>query len=146
MASKTIISYGATVERSTDGTVFTAIPEAKGIAVPTLTQEFPEVTSLSSPDGFREYIKGLKDLGEITVAANYTSAGWAQQVADRDANAAITYRVTLKPAPDQTTGDVFIYEGFPVPSPVDNGIGEALGMDIVIRTTGSVAWTAGTAV
>lgn len=146
MPSKQIIAYGATVKRSLDGVAYTAIPECKGVAVPSITQEYPEVTSLDSAGGFREYIKGLKDLGEITVTAGYTAAGWEQQVADREAADAIFYQVTLKPAPDQTTGDVFLYRGFPVPTTVDNGIGEPIGMDITIRTTGEVDWTRGTAV
>lgn len=144
--SKQIIAYGATVERSTTGTTgWASIPECKGVAVPQTTQEYPEVTNLDSPDGYREYIKGLKDLGEITLTCGYTSDGYAQQIADQEAPAAIFYRVTMRPAPDQSSGDIFEFRGFPVPAVVDNGIGEPVGMDVAIRTTGAVDWTAGAA-
>lgn len=145
MASKQIIAYGATVERSLDDSTYTAIPECKGVAVPVVTQEYPEVTSMDSPGGFREYIKGLKDLGEITVPCGYTAAGYEQQVADNAAPDAVYYRVTLRPQPDQSTGDVFEYRGFPTPQLEDNGAGEPVGMSITIRTTGDVTWTRGTA-
>jgi len=143
--SDTIIAYGGTVERSTDNSTFTEIPEVKGIAVPTITTEYPEVTSLDSADGFREYIKGLKDPGEITLTCNYTAAGMTQQLSDQNASEAIYYRVTLRAAPSQSTGDVYTFRGFPTPTPVDNGIGEPMDMSIQIRITGNVTRTAGSA-
>lgn len=144
--SNQIISYGASVERSTDGTTGWAdIPEAKGVAVPSTTQEYPEVTNLDSPNGFREYIKGLKDAGEIDVECGYTATGYEQQVADNAAAGAIYYKVTLRPAPNQSSGDIFAFRGFPTAGLVDNGIGEPLGMNVHIRITGDVTWTKGAA-
>lgn len=143
--SDTIIAYGGTVERSADGVTYTAIPEVKGIAVPTITTEYPEVTNLDSPDGFREYIKGLKDPGEITLTCGYTPAGMTQQLADQALPDAAYYRVTLRPAPSQSTGDRFTFRGFPTPTPVDNGVGEPMDMSIQIRITGNVVRVAGAA-
>lgn len=146
MASKQIIAYGATVERSVNGTSgWVRIPECKGVAVPVVAQEYPEVTSLDSAGGFREYVKGLKDAGEISIPCGYTALGYEQQLADNAAADAIYYRVTLRPAPDQSTGDVFAYRGFPTPELEDNGIGDPIGMTIKLRITGAVTWTRGTA-
>ena len=145
MPSNQIIAYGATVERSTNGTTWTAIPECQGVAVPVVTQEYPEVTSLDSPNGFREYIKGLKDAGEVTVPCGYTAAGFDQQTTDNAAPDAIHYRVTLRPQPNQSTGDRFIFRGFPTPKLQDTGLGEPMGIEITIRTTGSITWIRGTA-
>ncbi|MBI6628326.1 phage tail protein [Pontibaca salina] len=143
--SEQIIAYGATVERSTDGTTYEAIPECKGVAVPAVTTEYQEVTSLDSPNGFREYVKGLKDAGEITVPAGYTSAGYAQQISDQNANGAIYYRVTMPLQPSQTTeGDVFEFRGFPTPELEANDLGAPVNMNINLRLTGDVTWTAGT--
>jgi len=146
MASKQIISYGATVKRSTNGTTgWEAIPECKGVAVPEVEQEYPEVTNFDSEDGFREYIKGLKDAGEIEVTCGYTSAGFEQQLADQDAADAIYYEVILRKAPDQTTaGDKFTYRGFPTPKIAPGDVGDPIEMTIVIRVTGAFEWTAGT--
>ncbi|HMR51186.1 MAG TPA: phage tail tube protein [Amaricoccus sp.] len=143
MASKQIISYGATVERSTDGVTYTPIPECKGVAVPEVEQEYPEVTSFDSPNGFREYIKGLKDGGEIEVPCGYTAAGFEQQLADQAAADAIYYRATLKPAPDQSTGDSFTYRGFPTPRLAPGGVGDPIEMTVMIRVTGDFTWTRG---
>ncbi len=140
-----IIALGSLVERSQDGTTYTAIPEARGVAIPSITQEYVDATHLQSPGGFREYIKGLKDAGELSVPANYTTAGYTQQVADQNFNGTIKYRVTLPASPLQSTGDVFEFEGYPTPTIETGEAGEIVGMTITIRTTGDVDFTAGTA-
>jgi hypothetical protein len=142
--SKQIIAYGGKVERSLNGTTWTDIPEVKGIAVPNITQEFQEVTSLDSEDGFREYVKGLKDAGEISLQAGYTADGYEQQIADQAEDDAIFYRVTMRAQPGQTTGDKFEYKGFPTPTLEAGAVGDVVNMNITIRTTGAVTWTKGT--
>ena len=143
--SKQIIAYGATVERSTDGTTWARIPECKGVAVPVVETEYLDATSLDSPNGFREYVKGMKDAGVISVPCGYTAAGYEQQLADRDAAEAIYYRTTMKPAPGQSSGDVFEFRGFPTPQLQSGAAEELVGMSISIRTTGNVTWTRGAA-
>ena len=142
--SNQIIAYGATVERSTDGTTWTEIPECKGVAGPVVETEYLAATSLDSPNGFREYVKGLKDAGVISVPCGYTSAGYEQQLGDQAEAEPIYYRTTMKPAPDQTTGDIFEFRGFPTPQLEGGDVGELVMMSISIRTTGDVEWTAGT--
>lgn len=143
--SNQIIAYGALVERSLDGTTFTEIPECKGVAVPVVETEYLDATSLDSPNGFREYVKGMKDAGVISVPCGYTAAGYEQQLADQAAPAPIYYRTTMKPAPGQATGDVFTFRGFPTPTVEGGDVGELVAMTISIRTTGDVTWTKGTA-
>lgn len=142
--SKQIIAFGALVERSLDGTTFTSIPECKGIAVPIVETEYLDATSLDSPDAFREYVKGLKDAGIISVPAGYTANGYEQQLADQASDTPVHYRTTMKPAPGQATGDKFEFKGFPTPQVEGNDVGALVGMTISIRTTGDVTWTKGT--
>lgn len=139
-----IIPYGGTVERSVDGVTWTVIPRCKGIAIPSVETEYVEVTSLDSPDGFREYIKGLRDAGVIALSAGYTADGYEQQLADQAESGAIYYRTTLPVQEGQTTGDIFEFRGFPTPMPEGNDVGALVGMTISIRTTGDVTWTKGT--
>jgi len=142
--SEQIIAYGATVERSTDGATWTAIPECKGIAIPVVSTEYQEVTSLDSPNGFREYIKGLRDAGEVTVPCGYTAAGYAQMVSDQDAADSIYYRVTMKQQPSQSvSGDVFEFRAFPTPELEANDLGAPVNVNLQLRLTGDVTWTQG---
>lgn len=143
--SEQIIAYGATIERSDDGTVWDGIPEVKGVAVPSVTTEYQEVTSLDSPNGFREYIKGLKDAGEITVPMGYTADGYEQMVADQNAAAAIYYRVTMKAQPSQSAGDSFEFRAFPTPELEAGDLGAPVAINLQLRLTGDVTWTRGAA-
>lgn len=144
MASKQVIAYGATVERSTDGSLYTEIPEVKSLAVPEVEQEYPEVTNLDSPNGYREYIRGLKDPGQIELLAGYTSDGFSQQLSDQDEANPIYYRVTLATSPDQSSvGDCFTFQGYPTPRMQPGDLGAPVDMRIVIRVTGEFSWVEG---
>lgn len=139
-----IIAYGATVERSDDGgTTWAAIPACKGIAIPMVETDFQDVTSLDSPNGFREYIKGLKDAGVLSVPCGYTAVGYEQQLADQSLDVPVMYKTTMKTAPGQLSGDVFEFSGFPTPQVEGGDIGAPVEMTVSIRTTGDVSWTKG---
>lgn len=142
--SEQIIAYGAQVERSVDDATWTDIPECKGIAIPIVTTEYQEVTSLDSVGGFREYIKGLKDAGEVTVPMGYTAAGYSAMISDQDEADAIYYRVTMKKQPSQTvSGDVFEFRAFPTPELEANDLGAPVNINLQLRMTGAPTWTEG---
>lgn len=142
--SEQIIAYGATVERSADDITYTSILECKGIAIPVVTTEYQEVTSLDSTGGFREYIKGLKDAGEVTVPMGYTADGYEDMLADQNAADSIYYRVTMKLQPSQsTTGDIFEFRAFPTPELEANDLGAPVNINLQLRLTGAVTWTKG---
>lgn len=143
MTSRTIIAYGGSLERSDDGVTFTRIPEVSGIAIPQTTTEYQDVTSLDSEGGFREYIKGLKDAGEVTVPMRYTADGYEQMVEDQNAADAIYYRATMRPQRDQSTGDVFEFRAFPTPELEANDLGTPVGINLQLRMTGAPSWTRG---
>lgn len=143
--SDAIVLLEGTVERSSDGgTTWTDIPEAKGIAIPTVEKEYKDVTSLAS-GGFREYKPGLKDAGVITVPCNYTPDGYEAMLADEATGDVIMYRATLDPAPSQSAGDVFTFAGFPTPKVDNPSVGDEVMMNLEIRTSGTVTWTKGAA-
>ena len=142
-ASKTGIVWGGRVERSLNGSTYTSIPEARGLVVPQRTTEYQDVTSLDSDNGDREFVKGLRDNGEIALPCNYTTLGYEQQIADEAAPGAIFYRVTMPRLAAQTAGDVFTFRGFPTPSIQADDVGAPIGMTVTIKITGSVAWAKG---
>lgn len=143
--SDQIISYGATVERSVNGIAYASIPKCKGVAIPVVTTDYVDATSLDSPNGFREYIKGLKDAGEISIPCGYTADGYEQQIADEALTSAIYYRCTMPLQNGQATADVFTFRGFPTPTLEPGDLGGIVDMSIAVRTTGDVTWTKGIA-
>jgi len=50
---------------------FTTIAEVTDISGPSLSADTIDVTSHDSPGGYREFIQGLKDAGEVTFTINF---------------------------------------------------------------------------
>ena len=140
--SDQIIPFGGTVEVSSDGSTYSEVPEAKAIPVPTTTQEYPEVTSLDSAGGFREFIAGLKDAGEVAFQCGYTSAGYA--LIDGLDGVLAYVRVTFPQAPSQSVGgDEFTFRAFLTPSVDAGDVGAPINMDVNCRISGAPTYTAG---
>lgn len=140
--SEAIIPYGGTVEVSSDGSIWDEIPECRGIPVPTKTQEYPEVTSLDSPNGYREYVAGLKDGGELSFEANYTEPGMTL-IEGLDGVEAYV-RCTFPLQPSQTSaGDVFTFRAFLTATPNGTDVGAPVSMTINARVTGARTYIAG---
>lgn len=141
--SNTGILWGSTLEKSTDGgTTWVNVPEAKGIIVPTTQTDYVEVTSLDSPNGFREFIPGLRDAGEVSFSANFTSNGYAEMLADQNSRALIKYRSTLTLLPGETVPSVFECDGYPTVSKSNTSDpGEAMMMEVTVRISGEATFT-----
>lgn len=50
------------------------VMEVRNVGGPTLARDAPEATNMDSPDGWKEFIKGLKDGGEVSFEVNYLPA------------------------------------------------------------------------
>jgi len=141
-----VIMYGAMVEKSyDDGATWERIPECKGIAVPIPKQDYKDATSLDSPGGFREWMRGLKDNEEFSIPQFYTSAGFHSALSDSQLDDPIYYRTTFKLAEGQATPDVCMFYGYPTPAVKPNGLDDPVDMDLNIRPTGLATYVQGTA-
>jgi hypothetical protein len=146
MATKQRIVFGATAEWSDDGgTTWTGIPEVKGLVVPEVEIEYQDATNLDSAGGFREYIPGLKDAGEVTIPAGYTSDGYETAVGYQMAGTLVGFRTTLPVETGQSTGDTFEFTGYINPALETNDVGDIIAMNLNIRTSGAVTFMKGTA-
>ena len=143
MATKQRIAYGASVEWGTDGSTYTDIPEVEGLAVPEVQIEYHDVTSFDSTGGFREYIAGLKDAGEITIPCGYTTALYTSAVGYQTNGTLIYFKTTLPLETGQTDGDEFEFTGYVTPRLQTNAVGEPIKLELVVRTSGNVTYTAG---
>lgn len=72
-----IDSFGTLLKIGDGGATesFTTIAEVKDITGPGLEQAANEVTSHGSTNGWREFIGGLKDGGEVTFEVNFVPTG-----------------------------------------------------------------------
>lgn len=78
-------AWGTQFTRETDtpGT-FQVIASCTDISGPSREREAIEVTAHDSPDQYREFVKGLKNGGEVQVTINYQPGDTTHQILDED--------------------------------------------------------------
>ena len=124
------------------GTVFkragVAVAEVNSISGPNSTRNQIDVTSLDSTGGYKEFIGGFRDGGEVTLNMNFTKAtyGLMQNDFENDDNS-IAYTVVLSDASATTIGfNGFVQSlGFAVPTE------DKVTADVTIKVTGPVTIT-----
>lgn len=57
--------------------VFEVVAEVVSIKPPPLTRDALDATTLSSPDGYKEFIPGMKEAGEATIGLNFVPSATA---------------------------------------------------------------------
>lgn len=133
----------ASSAESATGTTFTwnsvVVAEVNTVGDISLTSDDIEVTHYTSDDGYKEYIQGLRDGGEITVTGNLLSgdAGQASFIADINTGVKRTGIVTL-PNTDASLWTFTAYvKGFMHTFP----IGDKLGFEATIKISGKPTFT-----
>lgn len=80
-----IDAFGTQLKRQTaTPTTYEAIANVGDIEGPGRSRESIEVTAHDSPDRYREFVKGLKDAGEVTATINFDPGDTTHQVLDDD--------------------------------------------------------------
>lgn len=71
--SSAIWAYGSILQAGDGATpeVFTAVAEIIELTPPQMSRDGIDVTSHTSSDGYREYISGMRDGGEVPFKANW---------------------------------------------------------------------------
>jgi len=120
-----------------NGVTYDNIPYAKDIALPGITTDFVDATTNSSPNGFKETIPGLKDLGDITFTINWHDdeathqALWDMQQASELGSWQIAF-------PQFATNNLFEFDayvsGLPLATPIDNLVSQA----VTLKGTGNI--------
>jgi predicted secreted protein len=94
-------AFGTLFKRGNGATpteTFTTIANVTSISGPERTRETLDVTSHDSPDGWMEFIGGLKNGGEVQLELNYDPSDDTHDLdADFDDDAARNYQIVLLP-------------------------------------------------
>jgi len=95
-------AFGTQFKRSdmaTPTSAFTAIANVSNISGPSRSRETIDTTTHDSPDKYREFIKGLKDAGEVTITIHYDPAdtGHSNLDSDFEEDEARDYQVVMLP-------------------------------------------------
>lgn len=136
MATNTSIGYGATFARDSGGGVFADIAEVVSITPPQMSRDTPDATHLASPDGYREFISGLRDGGEISLELNFVPADATQTLlrTDFDGDAPVDYQITF-PDTSNVTATAFVTALSPS-VPLD----DKMALSVTLKVTGKPTW------
>ncbi|MFG3493005.1 phage tail tube protein [Streptomyces sp. NPDC047972] len=78
-------AFGTQFKRDTTGSgSFATIANVTDISGPSRSREAIEVTAHDSPNKYREFIKGLKDGGEVEITLNYDPTATTHMALDGD--------------------------------------------------------------
>lgn len=106
--------------------VFTAIADVTNISGPGLSRETLDVTSHDSPDGWMEFLGGLKDPGEVSADINYQPSEHDTLIDDFEDTEPRNYQLVF-PDPDTTTWTFpAILTGFEPEAPYDDKLAASL--------------------
>lgn len=139
MSTAAISGVGAKFKRG-DGAVveaFTAIAEVNSINGPTMSREQYDATSLDSTGGYREYIPGFRDGGDVTIAVNFTLAGFNTLLDDFQNDDARNYQIVLPDAGATTLQFAAFVTNMPLSIVPDDKI----TYEVTFKVTGALTLT-----
>ncbi|MEV4672165.1 phage tail tube protein [Actinomadura sp. NPDC049382] len=133
-----IDGFGTALQRGDGATpteVFTTIANVTSINPPSMERETLDVTAHDTANGWREFVGGLKDGGEVSADVNYDPAEHDVLVADFDDENPRNYRIVF-PDPDATTWSFSaILTGFEPEAPFDDKLAASLTWKVTGKPT-----------
>jgi predicted secreted protein len=93
-------AFGTQFKRDSTGAgVYVTIANVSDLSGPSRTRDAIEVTAHDSPNQYREFVKGLKDGGEVTLTLNYDPAENTHSDLDADfeEDALRAYQIVVLP-------------------------------------------------
>lgn len=136
MASGAVSAFGTKLKRAG-----TAIAEVVSISGPTLAADTIEVTSHDSTSGYREFIGGPKDGGEVTLEINYLPANATQKnssggvLYDFEAGTVTSYSLVMPDAATTTWTLPCVVTGFELGAPFDDKLGATVTLKVAQKPT-----------
>lgn len=136
-----IDAFGIALQRG-DGTptteAFTAIGSVSEVKGPEIKRDTYDVTAHDSVDGWREFIGGLKDAGEVTITLNYDPSVHDVLIADFDDTAPRNYKLVFPQGLGEWAIKLILSE-FSQEAPVD----DKLSAELKFKVSGKPTITAG---
>lgn len=134
--SDAIAGVGTILKRSdmASSETYTAIGEITNIGGPSMSRGTIDVTSFDSTGGYREFIAGLRDAGEVTLSMNFTASGYSDMKDDFESDDARNYQIVL---PDTAT-TTLQFAGLVTQLPLDIPLDDKVSCDVTIKVSGRV--------
>jgi hypothetical protein len=134
-------SQQSRVEHATAGnspSVYVVIEEVTSIGGPSGTANLIDSTHLLSTG--KEFLQGLADFGEVTLAGNFTGGTKQMELFDLFSNTADPqeFRIRIPSAAGATTYHTFYFNGVVSGWALSGGVDDKWNLNITIRTSGGM--------
>lgn len=129
---------GNSEARSGQGTLFKrngiTVAEIVNVGGPNKSRETLEVTRLSDTDGYRKFIGGLREPGNVTFTMHFTREGYLLINDDYESDDPVEYEIVL-PDDENTSLE---FDGLVTELPLNIPRGEVIVCDVTIKVSGKV--------
>lgn len=119
--------------------VFTAIAEVLSVGGPSLSRDTPEATSTDSPTGYKEFIGGLRDGGEVTITVNFLPQDTTQKftgvLGDLEVDTLQNYQISFPSSPATLWTFAALLTGFEPDVPIEDRMTASLTFKISGKPT-----------
>lgn len=116
-----------------------AIAEVNRITGPNMSRDSIDTTALDTEGGYRTFINGFRNAGEIQLEANFTRDGFEAFQTDFESDVPQDYQIVL-PDTDETTLEFSgLVQELPLTIPPDDKV----TMNVVIKISGPVTLVSG---
>lgn len=134
-ASKAVSGHGTLFRRwNTTTSKWVELAEINSITGPGMKRNTIDVTSLSSPGGYKEFIAGFRDAGTVVLKMNFTRDTYTLMKADFESDTRQNYNIVL-PDLDATS---FEFEGLVTDLPLTIPTEDKVTADVTIQISGEV--------
>jgi predicted secreted protein len=145
MPSLAIAGVGARFRRYDSVNGWQDLAEVNSISGPTMTRDFIDVTSLDSTGGYREFIAGFRDGGNVTLNMNFVRTSYDLMKADFEDDVAKFYEIVLqdKDANGNLINSSFEFEGLVTELPLEIPTDDKVTANVTIKVNGQVTVNSG---
>lgn len=138
MSTKAFVGVGTVFSRKNPiSEEYEAIAEINEIGGPERTRQIREATHLGSEGGYREFITGFRDGGNVTLNMNFTADSYERfddDFADDDPR---DYRIEL-PDTDETVID---FKGLVTDTPLSIAVDDKVTVRVTLKVTGPTVFS-----
>lgn len=138
MAATTAVSGFGTLLKLKSGTSTTTIAEVQSVTGPGLSRDTYDVTHMESPSGYREFVGGLVDGGEVSIDLNFLPPNSTQTtLRGLITSTAQTWNLVFPDASTTTWTMVAFVTAFEPTAPHD----DAMSASATLKLTGPVTFS-----
>lgn len=114
---------------------YTAIAEVNSIDGPIMSRDIIDVTSLDSTGGYREFIGGFRDGGEVSLEMNFTIGGYNDMKDDFESDDLRDYQIVLPDTGATTIGFSALVTSLGMGVPTDDKVTASVTLKISGQVT-----------